>query len=264
MKMTVEKPYTILCVDDEKDILDTLFDTFIDTYHVKTALTGEDALKILAEEDIFAVISDQRMPVMTGAQLLEKVNQIKPNCKKILLTGYADINASIDAINKGNVDRYFSKPWDDEEIIMAVGSLLSLYKADVFLEKMIKDTEMIKKNSNKTNYLHHLLMNFVESYPAGICIINEKGQIEHVNNKGLKILSCSDIEKMKGQPYKERFQIDELTGVSLEKNQSAGELVFNKVSATGFDNSIKPLSLSMTFNTESGSCLPNGIVFKVV
>jgi len=262
--MTVEKPYTILCVDDEKDILDTLFDTFIDTYQVKTALTGEDALKILAEEDIFAVISDQRMPAMTGTELLAKVNQIKPNCKKILLTGYADINASIDAINKGNVDRYFSKPWDDEEIILAVNSLLSLYKADVFLERMVRDSEFIKKKSDKTIYLHNLLLKFVDSYPAGICIINEKGQIEYLNNEGLEILSCSSIEKIRGQFYKERFQIGELTGSAIEKMQSKADIVFNKVTATGLDNSIKPLNLSMAFIDKNGSCLPTGFIFKAI
>jgi FixJ family two-component response regulator len=262
--MTAEKPYTILCVDDEKDILDTLFDTFIDTYQVKTALTGEDALKILALEDVFAVISDQRMPAMTGTELLAKVNQIKPNCKKILLTGYADINASIDAINKGNVDRYFSKPWDDEEIILAVNSLLSLYKADVFLEKMVKDSEIIKKKTDRTIYLHNLLLKFVGSYPAGICIINEKGQIEYLNNEGLEILSCSDIEKIKGQPYKERFQIDESTGSEIEKRQSTADIVFNKATATGFDNLIKPLNLSMAFIDDSGACLPTGFIFKAI
>ncbi len=258
--MTVQSQYKILCVDDEKDILDTLYDTFIDTYQVKIALNGEDALKILAEEDIFAVISDQRMPGMTGTELMAKVNQIKPKCKKILLTGYADINASIDAINIGRVDRYFSKPWDNEKIIMTVNSFLSLYKADVFLEKMCKDGEIIKKNFDTANYFHNLLVSFIESYPSGVCIVNEKGQIEYLNSKGLEILSCSDLEKIKGQPYKELFQID----ASLEEKYSKGELVFNKVTVTDVDHIIKSLNLSMTFNNESGDFLPIGFIFKAI
>jgi PAS domain-containing protein len=162
------------------------------------------------------------------------------------------------------VDRYFSKPWDDEEIIMTVNSLLSLYKADIFLEKMVKDSEIIRKNADKKNYLHNLLMNFVESYPAGICIINENGRIEYVNNKGLEILSCSDTEKIKGLPCKELFQIEALLGGSIDKKQSKDELVFNKVTATGFDNLIKSLNLSMTFSDKSDSYLPTGFIFKTI
>ena len=121
---------TILCVDDEPDVVDTLFDTVMDIYDVKTATSGEEALKIFDEEDISLVISDQRMPEMEGMELLTKINEKKPICKKILLTGYEDIKVAIDAINLGKVDGYICKPWDDDEITKVVEELLVMYKTD--------------------------------------------------------------------------------------------------------------------------------------
>ena len=122
--MAGDKKLSILCVDDEKDIVDSLFDTFMDDYDVKTALSGEEALKIFDEEDIAVIITDQRMPEMEGTELLALINEKKPYCKKILLTGYADVNAAVDAINKGSVDKYFSKPWDDAELKRILRSAL--------------------------------------------------------------------------------------------------------------------------------------------
>lgn len=94
------KRRTILCVDDEEDITSTLHDTFMDDYNVMTAKDGKEGLALFNQNSIDLVISDQRMPEMTGTELLEAVNKAKPICKKILLTGYADIDAAIDAINK--------------------------------------------------------------------------------------------------------------------------------------------------------------------
>lgn len=124
---------TILCVDDEQDILDSLYDTLKDHYNVKTANNAPDALKLLREADIAVVISDQRMPGMTGAALFSEIHKIKPYCKKILLTAYMDINAAMEAINKGAVNKYLTKPWNNEEIIETVNELVEAYNADEFM-----------------------------------------------------------------------------------------------------------------------------------
>ncbi len=118
---------TILCVDDEQDIVNSLYDTFMSKYNVLTALNGADALDIFDKENITLIITDQRMPGMTGSELLAKINESKPLCKKILLTGYSDINAAIDAINNGAVDKYFSKPWDEDELVRTVDTLIMKY-----------------------------------------------------------------------------------------------------------------------------------------
>ncbi|MBF0318485.1 MAG: response regulator [Nitrospirae bacterium] len=131
---------TILCVDDEQDILNTMEDTLGDRYNIKTANNAPDALKVLQDEDIAVVISDQRMPLMTGTELLAEVHKIKPHCKKILLTGYTDINAAIDAINKGAINKYITKPWENDAIIKIVNELVEAYNADETMTNIILQT----------------------------------------------------------------------------------------------------------------------------
>ncbi|MBF0320083.1 MAG: response regulator [Nitrospirae bacterium] len=128
---------TLLFVDDEEDILDAMYDTFKGLYNVRIAGSAEEALRIFNEEDIAVVISDQRMPHTKGSELLAEINRIKPHCKKILLTGYADISASIDAINKGSVNKYITKPCDKNEIIDAIEQLVELYNVDEFMVKSV-------------------------------------------------------------------------------------------------------------------------------
>ncbi|WP_291316625.1 response regulator [Desulfuromonas sp.] len=106
----------VLFVDDEKSILNALQRLLMEEdYEVITANSGEEGLEILREEErIGLIVSDQRMPGLSGAQFLEQAKEMAPEALRIMLTGYADINATIDAINKGGACRYISKPWDDQ------------------------------------------------------------------------------------------------------------------------------------------------------
>ncbi|MFH1491444.1 MAG: response regulator [Pseudomonadota bacterium] len=209
--MAEETRRTILCVDDEADVVDSLYDTFMDTYNVKTATSGEEALKIFKEEDICLVITDQRMPQMEGTEILARVKGMKPICKKILLTGYADITAAIDAINKGSVDRYFSKPWDDGELLQAVKDLLVLYKTDEFLEKVMDEARGMKDAANKGRSIQQVLERFMDSHPAGICVAGEEERVEYVNRKGLDIIGCGRLDEIRGRDVKEIFDINEIS-----------------------------------------------------
>ena len=112
---------TILFVDDEKNILSSLNRLFRPLINkVYTAESGMLGLDILEKESIDIVISDMRMPEMDGAEFLEKVSAKWPQTIRILLTGYADITSTIDAINKGSIYRYISKPWEDNDIRLTV------------------------------------------------------------------------------------------------------------------------------------------------
>ncbi|MCP4490283.1 MAG: response regulator [Gammaproteobacteria bacterium] len=102
----------ILCVDDEPGILRALKWVLNKDYKVSTATSGKEALKIIHEHDFEVIISDQRMPGMMGADLLEKVRDISPNTVRILLTGYSDIEYIVDSINKGEIFRFIHKPWN--------------------------------------------------------------------------------------------------------------------------------------------------------
>src|SRR5439155_18263700 len=97
---------TLLVVDDEPEMLRSVFDLFRLDYRVLTFVKGSDALKALAEEpEADVILSDQRMPEMTGVVLLREAKKIRPEVTRLLFTGYADIKAVIDAINEGNVFR---------------------------------------------------------------------------------------------------------------------------------------------------------------
>ena len=112
---------TLLFVDDEPNILSALRRLFRPLgYRIFIAESGAQGLEIFDSETIDLVISDMRMPVMDGAQFLEQVRLKSPDTIRILLTGYADISSTIDAINKGQIYRYIAKPWEDNDICLSV------------------------------------------------------------------------------------------------------------------------------------------------
>lgn len=119
------KVFTILCVDDEPNILSALRRLFRGKgFQVRTAEGGKAGLALLETETVDLVISDMRMPEMDGAAFLEQVCLRWPDTMRLLLTGYADINAVIDAINRGGIYRYITKPWDDNDIVLTVRQAL--------------------------------------------------------------------------------------------------------------------------------------------
>lgn len=126
-----DQPVGILFVDDEKHILTALRRLMMDEENVEIYLanSGPEGLEILnSTPGIGLIVSDQRMPVMTGAEFLEKARVIAPEALRIILTGYADINATVDAINKGGAFRYISKPWDDLDLLDTIHECLHYFR----------------------------------------------------------------------------------------------------------------------------------------
>lgn len=108
----------LLVVDDEPSVLDALAELCFPAFDVVKAVTAEQALAAMEDHrDLSVVLTDQRMPVMTGTELLVKAAELQPEATRILLTGYADIEVVIRAINDGAVYRYVTKPWDNDELI---------------------------------------------------------------------------------------------------------------------------------------------------
>ena len=108
--------HKILFVDDEPQIVQSLSLLF-DDYDVLTATSGEEALKYFNSGNVpDVVVSDQRMPMMTGVELLQRVRAISPNTVRILLTGYSDLDAVIDSVNAGEIFRYINKPWNSAKL----------------------------------------------------------------------------------------------------------------------------------------------------
>jgi DNA-binding NtrC family response regulator len=116
--MTTKHP--ILVVDDEAEILFSLRGLLRQEFELHTAESGAEALEIMRRQVIHVIMTDQRMPQMTGVELLQHARGACPEAVRIVFTGYADIKAVIDAINQGQIFRYLTKPWDPDELIAAL------------------------------------------------------------------------------------------------------------------------------------------------
>ena len=122
---------TLLFVDDEPSILSALRRLFrLHGYRILVAESGGAGLAMLAQDSVDLIISDMRMPEMDGATFLKQVRQQWPNTVRILLTGYADVTSTVAAINEGEIYRYISKPWDDDEIVKTVKEALERQKLE--------------------------------------------------------------------------------------------------------------------------------------
>lgn len=111
------KSHAILIVDDEPDVLFSLTGLLRRDFQVYTATSGQDALEIMQQHPVHVIMTDQRMPAMTGAELMENVRHAYPDAVRIIFTGYADTRAVVDAINRGELYRYITKPWDPDDLI---------------------------------------------------------------------------------------------------------------------------------------------------
>jgi serine/threonine-protein kinase len=119
----------ILCVDDDPGILRALKWVFEKDYDIFLADSGKAGLNVVQSNDFDVVISDLRMPGMTGVEFLSTVRQIKPHAIRILLTGYADMDAIVGSINDGEVFRYIQKPWDIPELKRIVAEAVSIARS---------------------------------------------------------------------------------------------------------------------------------------
>jgi len=122
------RPFSILVVDDEEAILESIELTLAGEYRVFTAQTGEEGLEILEREEIDLVIADQVMPGMSGVEFLERAIELNPRAVRMMLTGYADISSLIRAINEGRIYRYIAKPWEPDELRINVKRALESYE----------------------------------------------------------------------------------------------------------------------------------------
>jgi len=127
--------HSILCVDDEVDNVDALERLLRKKYKVLKATGGPEALKILDEERVSLIISDQRMPKMTGVQFFEKSMKTHPEAVRILLTGYTDIESIVDAINSGQIYKYITKPWDPRDLTITVDKGIERYELTAELKE---------------------------------------------------------------------------------------------------------------------------------
>lgn len=142
----------ILYIDDEMNNLISFKAVFRIKFNVHTAISGEQAKRMLRElPQINVIITDQRMPHMTGVEFLESIIEEFPEPKRILLTGYTDVSAIVDAVNIGKIYRYLSKPWDERELELIILGAYEEYK------KRMDEIEMARLLAISNEQLEFLL-----------------------------------------------------------------------------------------------------------
>jgi len=137
------KRHTILIVDDEPDILDSLALSLELDYEVLTSTNGPEALVMLNENKVSLIISDQRMPKMTGVEFLAEAEVLSPSTVRMMLTGFADFDAIVGAINKGQVYRYISKPWEPKDLEIDVRTAIERFGMQDSLDRRMNELQAL-------------------------------------------------------------------------------------------------------------------------
>lgn len=201
------KKRTLLLVDDEENILSSLRRLLRrDGYTIVTANGGEEGLKRLAEQEIDVIVSDQRMPGMTGVEFLHRARALYPHTVRMVLSGYTELQSIIDAVNEGAIYKFLTKPWDDE--------LLRGHIAEAFRQKDLGDenrrlarqvetanADLAKLNGRLEQLLSQQreqseilaasagsMRQLVEELPAAVAAVDPEGQIVFVNREAAERL----------------------------------------------------------------------------
>jgi len=130
--------YPILYVDDEPENLITFRYAVEDRFEVLTAQSGAEALSVLERDDVAVLLSDQRMPGMSGIELCEAAKQMRPDVVRIIITAYSDLQVAVQAINRGQVARFLTKPWQDAELVQVLSASVELAQ----LQQTVRDMQV--------------------------------------------------------------------------------------------------------------------------
>ncbi len=147
------KAYPILYIDDEQENLEAFEDEFDEYFTIHTASSGEEGLRILEEEPVVLALVDQRMPGMSGMEVMEAIQEKKPDILRIMITAYTDLQLVIDSINKGRVYQYFKKPWDHEDVRAGVMRGIEFFHTRKERQRLQEERLENKKKMVRSNRL---------------------------------------------------------------------------------------------------------------
>jgi len=216
--------YTVLFVDDEANVLESMKRIFRhENYRILTAGSAEAALELLKSESVHVVISDHRMPGISGADLLKQIKDLYPRTIRIMLTGHADIGAVMGAVNEGAVYKFITKPWNDDDLRLTVS--LALEQFD-----LIKENMELKKNQEFHQREIKKLSKFANSHRSqiGRLLVKEKIINEEDLNKALA--AQAKTEKVLPKVLTEMGIVDEKVIIKTVQK----ELGINRVSPAEF------------------------------
>ena len=196
--------HSILCVDDEIDNVEALERLFRKRYNVLTALSGKEALRVIQKERVSLIISDQRMPQMTGTEFFKQSINYVPEAIRILLTGFTDISSVISAINSGEVFRYVTKPWDPVDLTNTVDKAIErfelaseLKEKNIALKKALEELKGLDKAKTHFMYLvNHELKTPLTVLSSFLELLNET-QLNDEQQKYISKISSSNKKLQK-------------------------------------------------------------------
>ena len=125
--MSASQKHCLLVVDDEPDVCDSVHDLLRREFRVLKATSAQEGFRLMQEEEVHIIMTDQRMPRITGVELLARVKARSPHAVRLLFTGYADLESIIAAINQGHIYQFLKKPWRPEELLAAVRQAAAEY-----------------------------------------------------------------------------------------------------------------------------------------
>jgi response regulator RpfG family c-di-GMP phosphodiesterase len=135
--VTVSRKHTLLVIDDEMDVCDSVHNLLRREYRVLKARSAEEGLKVMQQDEVHIIMTDQRMPKVSGVELLTNVLRGQPRAVRMLFTGYADLDSIIQAINHGHVYKFLKKPWQPEELEEAVREAAAEY------DRMVEQADLL-------------------------------------------------------------------------------------------------------------------------
>ncbi|MEO8588336.1 MAG: ATP-binding protein [Flavobacteriales bacterium] len=223
-----EKKIRVLFVDDEEGNLKAFKSTFRRDMDVLLAHSGEEALKTLDLEEVHVIVSDQRMPGMTGSEFLTMARERHPKAMRMLLTGFADLEAVVAAVNKGGIYAYATKPWDENDLRLRIQQAF----------------EIQQLREDKDRLLHQYRQVF-EASADPIVIVDHRGRILEANNACAKLMGLRREEFIQARftdhlenpkelvrSLKQRRTGNEFLNVDLTLRTSTGSVIDCLMTAT--------------------------------
>lgn len=192
--------HKILLVDDEQNILNSLQRLLRkEGYEILLASSGKEGIEILKKHSVSLIVSDQRMPQMSGVEFFNKIKDIHPDTIRVILSGYTNVNSILEAINQGRIYKFITKPWNDEELKLTIQRALEQHelisenrKLNQKLEAKNKELKQILEERTKALHEGHRALSIhqeiLENIPIGIMGLDESGYLVMVNRKGIELL----------------------------------------------------------------------------
>lgn len=257
-----EISHTVLCVDDEVNILQTLKRLLRkENYRLLTASSGKEGLEILSGNDVHLVISDQRMPEMNGTEFLAEIKEKYPDVIRIILTGYTEVDAITESINRGHIYKFFLKPWNDDNLKLEIRKALDQYdliKANEHLNKtIVRQNEILKQMNDELeekvekrtqelilrNQALELSQAILENIPFPILGVSEDNTIVLVNRNVEKMAFGQKRGIVIGDSlndYLEQVVLDKVQSVIT--SNSGGRLDGYSLAGLRYSINVSPLS----------------------